>query len=86
LERDHRFPELSGARGGSAGVSKFQDHEVLPGLVQCLERLRRQRVRSQGICQIGWDGGIALRLVGGGPSAVGLRGLDLGQAGEQSCA
>src|SRR6266851_5345055 len=81
FERGHRSAELSGAGRGGAGVDEFQNHGVLLGLAESVERLRRLRARRQRGGEIGWNGSVALRLVGGGPPAVGLRGLDLGQAG-----
>ena len=60
--------------------SSFSDTMLLHAS-QLVERLRRLRTGRQGGGQVGSDGGAALRLVGGVPPAVGLGGIDLGQAG-----
>ena len=72
-----------GAQHGSsriAGGDQVEDHGVLLGLAECLEGPASRRARGQRVGQIGRDGRVLLRLVGGVPASVGLGGLDLGQA------
>src|SRR5437763_3355699 len=70
-----------GPRRRALGVADPIEDGVAAGTLECLEEGRSLWIGVQGRREVVGDGGCALRLVRLGPAAVGLRRLDLGEAG-----